>query len=143
MSGSGVQYKHAVIACTHKHSAHENTSQLHKIMQLCTERTNTELVAGQFQLRDRAAHVYAEKQRVPDFKDVCNSEASLDEKLAKLGQLMDDSHASCRCSGISSHPPHPHRNLWNALFRGTFGGGMMQAVLEHTVPKKTLEGCSH
>ena len=53
--------------------------------------------AGEFKLRDRAMHVYAEKQRVPDFRDVCNGDAPLDDKLARLGRLMDESHASCRC----------------------------------------------
>lgn len=59
---------------------------------------------GSFELRKRALHVYAEKQRVPDFRDVCNSGASVEEKLAKLGKLMDESHASCRdlyeCSSV-------------------------------------------
>ncbi|PRW59155.1 Galactokinase [Chlorella sorokiniana] len=57
-----------------------------------------------FELKKRALHVYAEKQRVPDFRDVCNSGAPVDEKMAKLGQLMDESHASCRdlyeCSSV-------------------------------------------
>lgn len=30
-------------------------------------------------------------------RDVCNSGAAVEEKMARLGQLMDDSHASCRC----------------------------------------------
>lgn len=29
-------------------------------------------------------------------RDVCNSGGSVDEKMGKLGQLMDESHASCR-----------------------------------------------
>ncbi|PSC75650.1 Galactokinase [Micractinium conductrix] len=60
---------------------------------------------GSFELRKRALHVYAEKQRVPDFRDVCNSSSlSAEEKLAQLGKLMDESHASCRdlyeCSSV-------------------------------------------
>ncbi|KAK9792724.1 hypothetical protein WJX73_007552 [Symbiochloris irregularis] len=52
--------------------------------------------AGGYKLRQRALHVYAEAQRVPQFRDVCNGSASADEKLAQLAQLMDDSQTSCR-----------------------------------------------
>ncbi|KAF8072885.1 GAL1 [Scenedesmus sp. PABB004] len=48
-----------------------------------------------FKLRDRAAHVYGEAGRVHAFRDVCESDASADDKLASLGRLMDASHASC------------------------------------------------
>ncbi|KAG2454377.1 hypothetical protein HYH02_001400 [Chlamydomonas schloesseri] len=49
-----------------------------------------------FPLRKRAVHVYTEAQRVLDFRHVCE-DASLPaaERLAKLGRLMSDSHASC------------------------------------------------
>ncbi|PNW70732.1 hypothetical protein CHLRE_17g732300v5 [Chlamydomonas reinhardtii] len=49
-----------------------------------------------FPLRKRAVHVYTEAQRVLDFRAVCE-DASLPpgERLAKLGRLMSDSHASC------------------------------------------------
>ncbi|EFN57575.1 hypothetical protein CHLNCDRAFT_57327 [Chlorella variabilis] len=59
---------------------------------------------GSFVLKNRALHVYAEKQRVPEFSDVCNSGAGVEKKMEKLGRLMDDSHASCRdlyeCSSV-------------------------------------------
>lgn len=142
--------------------------------------------AGSFELRKRALHVYAEKQRVPDFRwagplhhrllmptplaqysrpallsrrccpclqaaahssynhsavvasecdqgpgacrrpsttgrtaacrlapcrDVCNSGASVEEKLAKLGKLMDESHASCRWAW---RPPRERLWMWTA-----------------------------
>lgn len=50
-----------------------------------------------FKLRQRAAHVYAEKQRVLDFAAVCADEAKgTDEKLCDLAALMDASQVSCR-----------------------------------------------
>ncbi|KAL4860073.1 Galactokinase [Chlorella vulgaris] len=57
-----------------------------------------------FELKNRALHVYAEKERVPAFRDVCNSEGDVETKMSKLGALMDESHASCRdlydCSSV-------------------------------------------
>eukprot|EP00887_Chlorella_sp_A99_P000781 scaffold5.g781.t1 len=50
---------------------------------------------SEFALRQRAAHVYAEKARVLAFRDVANGELPAEEKLARLGQLMDESQASC------------------------------------------------
>jgi len=35
-------------------------------------------------------------RHTPLYRDVCNSGAPVDEKMSKLGQLMDESHASCR-----------------------------------------------
>lgn len=52
---------------------------------------------GAFKLRDRALHVYLEAARVPQFRDVCNAEAAPDDTLQRLGDLMNASHASCRC----------------------------------------------
>jgi hypothetical protein len=79
----------------------------------------------QFKLRDRALHVYAEKQRVPDFRDVCNGDAPLEEKLGRLGQLMDASHASCRCRLLPPLPPLLLPMLLSAGAAGPkFWGGM-------------------
>lgn len=47
-------------------------------------------------MRQRALHVYAEAARVPQFKEACNEGGSEEAKLARLGQLMDESQASCR-----------------------------------------------
>jgi N-acetylgalactosamine kinase len=50
-----------------------------------------------FKLRDRTAHVFSEKQRVLDFAAACaDSGADTEAALRTLGQLMDDSQASCR-----------------------------------------------
>eukprot|EP00879_Flechtneria_rotunda_P021739 GHRR01022923.1.p1 GENE.GHRR01022923.1~~GHRR01022923.1.p1 ORF type:complete len:434 (+),score=135.31 GHRR01022923.1:308-1609(+) len=48
-----------------------------------------------FRLRDRALHVYSEAGRVYAFRNVCESNATTEEKLAALGKLMDASHSSC------------------------------------------------
>ena len=41
-------------------------------------------------------HVFAESQRVEDFKATCEStELTEEQKAAKLGQLMNESHKSC------------------------------------------------
>lgn len=52
----------------------------------------------EFQLYDRALHVYSEAKRVYDFKETCSltSTMSSEEVLKKLGQLMNESHDSCR-----------------------------------------------
>lgn len=49
-----------------------------------------------FELRRRALHVYAEKQRVLDFAAVCRGGEAPGDKLLLLGELMDASQASCR-----------------------------------------------
>ena len=54
------------------------------------------LAAGGFKLRQRALHVFEEALRVPQFRDACNQEGSEDQKLERLGKLMDHSQSSCR-----------------------------------------------
>ena len=55
--------------------------------------------AGGFKLQQRSLHVFAEAQRVRDFQKVCNNaELSQDDKLKQLGDYMDASQTSCRCS---------------------------------------------
>mmetsp|Transcript_11333 Transcript_11333/g.19093 ORF Transcript_11333/g.19093 Transcript_11333/m.19093 type:complete len:113 (+) Transcript_11333:931-1269(+) len=50
-----------------------------------------------FDIYLRAKHVLSEAKRVFEFRDLCNDESIDDEaKILKLGQLMNDSHASCR-----------------------------------------------
>lgn len=41
-------------------------------------------------------HVYKEAKRVPDFKRVCDSEMSAQQKIQELANIMNDSQASCR-----------------------------------------------
>lgn len=63
---------------------------------MCCGRVVT-AAGGQFKLQDRAVHVWGEAARVPAFRDACNDgAASAPDKLRRLAQLMDDSHASCR-----------------------------------------------
>lgn len=51
--------------------------------------------ADVFRLRERARHVYSEARRVEDFKAACDAGGAPAELAAKLGALMDASHASC------------------------------------------------
>ncbi|GKV37903.1 hypothetical protein SLEP1_g45869 [Rubroshorea leprosula] len=51
--------------------------------------------AKHFKLHQRAAHVYSEARRVYAFKDTVAASLSEEEKLKKLGELMNDSHQSC------------------------------------------------
>ncbi|XVF28183.1 hypothetical protein REPUB_Repub15cG0006900 [Reevesia pubescens] len=51
--------------------------------------------AKHFKLHQRAAHVYSEAKRVHAFKDTVASSLSEEEKLKKLGDLMNESHYSC------------------------------------------------
>ncbi|CAN8006536.1 unnamed protein product, partial [Ixodes hexagonus] len=61
----------------------------------------------EFKLYQRAVHVYEEASRVWRFKEVCDQNAraeSSKESLASLGQLMNESHVSCRDLYECSHP---------------------------------------
>ncbi|XP_068659747.1 galactokinase-like [Aristolochia californica] len=51
--------------------------------------------AKHFKLFKRASHVYSEARRVYAFRDTVQSNLSDEEKLKKLGDLMNDSHYSC------------------------------------------------
>ncbi|MED6293196.1 N-acetylgalactosamine kinase [Characodon lateralis] len=48
----------------------------------------------QFKLHQRAKHVYGEAARVIRFKSVCDAGSA--ETITMLGELMNQSHASCR-----------------------------------------------
>ncbi|KAI8900736.1 ribosomal protein S5 domain 2-type protein [Globomyces pollinis-pini] len=50
--------------------------------------------AHSFQLFKRAIHVYSEAQRVYEFQQLCHQQPST--ILSQLGQLMNESHESCR-----------------------------------------------
>ena len=47
-----------------------------------------------FKLYNRASHVYSEARRVEEFQEICNTAPP--GAAEKLGQLMNESHASCR-----------------------------------------------
>ncbi len=50
-----------------------------------------------FLLNERATHVFSEANRVYQFKAICDDEAiPEDEKVLKLGRLMNESHFSCK-----------------------------------------------
>ncbi|KAJ4721978.1 Galactokinase [Melia azedarach] len=51
--------------------------------------------AQHYKLYQRAAHVYSEARRVHAFKDTVYSSLSEEDKLKKIGDLMNDSHHSC------------------------------------------------
>lgn len=55
-----------------------------------------------FHLFQRAMHVYTEAARVWEFKRLCEEKSS--DILQKLGNLMNESHASCRDLYECSHP---------------------------------------
>lgn len=60
----------------------------------------------EFKLYQRALHVYAEADRVWRFKDICDRKETLsdEQSMALLGDLMNDSHRSCRDLYECSHP---------------------------------------
>ncbi|KAF5752119.1 putative galactokinase [Tripterygium wilfordii] len=51
--------------------------------------------AKHFKLYQRASHVYSEAKRVHAFKDAVSANLSEEDRLKKLGELMNDSHYSC------------------------------------------------
>ncbi|XP_019934626.2 N-acetylgalactosamine kinase [Paralichthys olivaceus] len=71
-----------------------------KVLQITSEQFSTELLSANtqhmthFKLHQRAKHVYGEAARVLQFKAVCDSEPA--ESVQLLGDLMNQSHASCR-----------------------------------------------
>lgn len=49
-----------------------------------------------FYLQERAIHVYAEAERVLQFKEICEQNIDNTRKAIVLGELMDKSHESCK-----------------------------------------------
>ncbi|GMP76274.1 hypothetical protein CsSME_00033026 [Camellia sinensis var. sinensis] len=66
--------------------------------------------ATHYKLFQRASHVYAEAKRVYAFKDAVSSNISEEDKLKKLGDLMNESHYSC--SVLYECSP----SFWSLLF---------------------------
>jgi galactokinase len=48
----------------------------------------------EYKLKQRAVHVYSEAMRVFKFKQICNQKSTT--QLEQLGELMNESHHSCR-----------------------------------------------
>ncbi|XP_034541445.1 N-acetylgalactosamine kinase [Notolabrus celidotus] len=71
-----------------------------KVLGITSDQFSTELLSANtqhvthFKLHQRAKHVYSEAARVLRFKSVCDSEPA--EAIQLLGDLMNQSHASCR-----------------------------------------------
>ncbi|XP_063970622.1 N-acetylgalactosamine kinase-like [Lytechinus pictus] len=71
------------------------------ILSLSTDELNSEslsqntLHVQSFKLHNRAMHVFSEANRVLKFKALCN-DSSVKDPAQLLGNLMNDSHASCR-----------------------------------------------
>ncbi|XP_013411807.1 N-acetylgalactosamine kinase-like [Lingula anatina] len=59
-----------------------------------TSLSQNTLTVASFKLHDRATHVYSEAKRVWDFKKICDEQPHNASEM--LGQLMNDSHTSCR-----------------------------------------------
>lgn len=77
-----------------------NREEICKALGITSEQFSTELLSANtqhvthFKLYQRAKHVYGEASRVLQFKSVCDSEPA--ESIKLLGELMNQSHASCR-----------------------------------------------
>ncbi|XP_012942625.2 N-acetylgalactosamine kinase [Aplysia californica] len=67
-----------------------------------TSLSSNTLHVESFRLYQRATHVYSEAKRVLRFKVVCDEQP--EDALEQLGQLMNESHASCRDMYECSHP---------------------------------------
>lgn len=59
-----------------------------------TSLSQNTLDVNEFNLYNRALHVLSEAKRVYDFREVCLSNSK--ESIVKLGNLMNESHESCR-----------------------------------------------
>ena len=72
-----------------------------KVLDLSQEKLQSEYLNEKtksidvFLLRNRAEHVYKEAHRVYQFRDIANAQGG-EDTAQRLGQLMDESHASCR-----------------------------------------------
>ncbi|XP_041651436.1 N-acetylgalactosamine kinase [Cheilinus undulatus] len=77
-----------------------NREEICKVLDVTSEQFSTELLSPNtqhvthFKLHQRAKHVYSEAARVLQFKSVCDSEPA--ESVQLLGELMNQSHTSCR-----------------------------------------------
>uniref|UniRef100_A0A8C5EQ27 Galactokinase 2 n=1 Tax=Gouania willdenowi TaxID=441366 RepID=A0A8C5EQ27_GOUWI len=71
-----------------------------KVLGITMEQFSADLLSDntqhltQFKLHQRAKHVYGEAARVLHFKSVCDSEPA--DSIQLLGELMNQSHISCR-----------------------------------------------
>ncbi|KDP27946.1 hypothetical protein JCGZ_19026 [Jatropha curcas] len=102
--------------------------------------------ATHFKLHQRAAHVYSEAKRVHAFKDTVSSNLSEEDKLKKLGDLMNESHYSCSVLYECSCPEleelvkicREHGALGARLTGAGWGGCAVALVKEAIVPQFIL-----
>ncbi|XP_021290881.1 galactokinase [Herrania umbratica] len=102
--------------------------------------------AKHFKLHQRAAHVYSEAKRVHAFKDTVSSSLSEEEKLKKLGDLMNESHYSCSVLYECSCPEleelvkacRDNSALGARLTGAGWGGCAVALVKESIVPQFIL-----
>ncbi|EEF43117.1 galactokinase, putative [Ricinus communis] len=102
--------------------------------------------AKHFKLHQRAAHVYSEAKRVHAFKDTVSSKLSDEDKLKKLGDLMNESHYSCSILYECSCPEleelvkvcREHGALGARLTGAGWGGCAVALVKEAIVPQFIL-----
>ncbi|OAY56156.1 galactokinase [Manihot esculenta] len=102
--------------------------------------------AKHYKLYQRAAHVYSEAKRVHVFKDTVASNLSDEDKLKKLGDLMNDSHYSCSVLYECSCPEleelvkvcREHGALGARLTGAGWGGCAVALVKEPIVPQFIL-----
>ncbi|CAN1300211.1 GAL1 [Linum perenne] len=97
----------------------------------------------QFKLYQRAIHVYSEVKRVQNFKYTALANLSDEEKLKKIGELMNDSHQSCNVLYESSCPDmeelvkvcRSSGALGARLTGGGWGGCAVALVKDDIVPQ--------
>ncbi|XP_065863852.1 galactokinase [Euphorbia lathyris] len=102
--------------------------------------------ADRFKLHQRAAHVYSEAKRVHAFKDAVSSDSSDEDKLKRLGDLMNESHHSCSVLYECSCPEleelvkicREHGALGARLTGAGWGGCAVALVKEPIVPQFIL-----
>ncbi|KAK4755533.1 hypothetical protein SAY87_009290 [Trapa incisa] len=99
--------------------------------------------AKHFKLYQRASHVYSEAKRVHAFKDTVSSNLSDEDKLKKLGDLMNASHYSCSVLYECSCPEleelvkicRENGALGARLTGAGWGGCAVALVKENIVPQ--------
>ncbi|XP_076922357.1 galactokinase-like [Bidens hawaiensis] len=102
--------------------------------------------AKHYKLFQRAFHVYSEAKRVFAFKDTVSSNSDEEEKLKKLGDLMNESHHSCSVLFECSCPEleelvkvcKDNGALGARLTGAGWGGCAVALVKENIVPQFIL-----
>ncbi|CAN6322075.1 unnamed protein product [Urochloa humidicola] len=102
--------------------------------------------AKHYKLFQRASHVYSEARRVYAFRDTVSSKLSEEDKLKKLGDLMNESHYSCSVLYECSCPEleelvkvcRDHGALGARLTGAGWGGCAVALVKEPIVPQFIL-----